>query len=104
MLRAWLRAYAAATSTTASYNTLFDAATPGETNKPAKTTTTAYREVLEGLWLLEPVPGWLASRNRLHLLTQTPKHHLADPALAAHLVGIDAGALLRGEGRCSRTA
>ena len=30
-------------------------------------------------------------------LTQAPKHHLADPALAAHLVGIDAGALLRGQ-------
>ncbi|MGI8807890.1 MAG: DUF4143 domain-containing protein, partial [Acidimicrobiales bacterium] len=34
----------------------------------------------------------------LHRLVAAPKHHLADPALAARLVGVDAGALLRGEG------
>ena len=96
--RAWLAAYAAATSTTTTYNKLLGAATPGETEKPAKTTTIAYRDVLERLYLLDPVPGWLPTRNRLSRLTQAPKHHLADPALAAHLAGIDAGALLRGEG------
>ncbi|MCU1492316.1 MAG: hypothetical protein JWO62_80 [Acidimicrobiaceae bacterium] len=97
-LRAWLAAYAAATSTTTTYNKLLGAATPGETEKPAKTTTIAYRDVLERLYLVDPVPGWLPTRNRLSRLTQAPKHHLADPALAAHLAGIDAGALLRGEG------
>lgn len=30
--------------------------------------------------------------------SDAPKHHLADPALAARLAGVDAGALLRGEG------
>jgi uncharacterized protein len=97
-LRAWLAAYAAATSTTTTYNKLLGAATPGEAEKPAKTTTIAYRDVLERLYLVDPVPGWLPTRNRLSRLTQAPKHHLADPALAAHLAGIDAGALLRGEG------
>jgi hypothetical protein len=96
-LRAWLTAYAAATATTASYNTLLDAATPGEADKPAKTTTIAYREVLSQLWLLEPVPGWVPGRSHLTRLTQTPKHHLADPALAAHLLGVDARALLAGQ-------
>lgn len=42
-LRAWLTAYAAATT---SCNTILDAATPGDTDKPAKTTTIAYRDVL----------------------------------------------------------
>ena len=96
-LHAWLSAYAAATATTTSYNSLLDAATAGETTKPAKTTTTAYRDVLSQLWLLDPVPGWVPNRNHLRRLTQPPKHHLADPALAAHLVGVDAGALLRGQ-------
>lgn len=96
-LHAWLSAYAAATATTTSYNSLLNAATPGESTKPAKTTTTAYRDVLSQLWLLDPVPGWAPNRNHLRRLTQAPKHHLADPALAAHLVGIDAGALLRGQ-------
>jgi predicted AAA+ superfamily ATPase len=96
-LRAWLAAYAAATATTASYNTILDAATPGETDKPAKTTTIAYREVLSQLWLLDPTPGWTPGGGRLSRLTQAPRHHLADPALAAHLLGVDAGALLRGK-------
>lgn len=42
----WLAAYAAASSTTASYQDILDAATPGEANKPAKTTTMVYREKL----------------------------------------------------------
>ncbi len=63
---------------------------------PAKTTVLAYREVLERLWLLEDLPGWMPTRNHLARLTQAPKHHLVDPALAARLLGVDEGALLRG--------
>src|SRR5205085_951900 len=95
-LRAWLAAYAAATATTASYNTILDAATPGEADKPAKTTTIAYREVLSQLWLLDPTPGWTPGGGRLSRLTQAPRHHLADPGLATHLLGVDQAALLRG--------
>lgn len=95
-LRGWLTAYAAATATTASYNSILDAATAGESNKPTKTTVIAYRDVLLQLWLVEPLPGWTPGRGHLHRLTQAPKHHLADPGLAAHLVGVDAGALLAG--------
>ena len=96
-LHAWLAAYAAATATTTSYNALLDAATAGEATKPARTTTSAYRDVLIQLWLLDPVPGWVPSWNHLKRLTQAPKHHLADPALAAHIMGVDADALLRGD-------
>ena len=95
-LRGWLTAYAAATATTASYATLLGAAHPGAASWPAKTTTAAYRDVLSRLWLLDPVPGWLPGRGHLSRLTQAPKHHLADPALSARLLGADEGALLRG--------
>jgi hypothetical protein len=98
-LLAWLTAYAAATATNASYNALLDAATPGESAKPTKVTSIAYRDVLSQLWLLDPVPGWYPGNNQLHRLTQAPKHHLADPALAATLLGINPDALLHGE-RC----
>jgi hypothetical protein len=54
----WLRAYAAATSTTASYTAVLDAATAGVSDKPARSTTIAYRDVLTQLWLLDPVPAW----------------------------------------------
>ncbi|WP_129664593.1 ATP-binding protein [Phytoactinopolyspora endophytica] len=93
-LRAWLEAFAAATATTAAYNAILDAATPGESDKPAKTTTIAYREVLSQLWLLDPVPGWLPVDNQIARLAQGPKHHLADPALAARLLDLDANTLL----------
>jgi predicted AAA+ superfamily ATPase len=97
-LRAWLAAYAAATSSTASYNTILDAATPGDASKPAKATTRAYREVLEQLWLLDPVPGWAPSHNPFTRLAQRPKHHLADTALAARLLRATQRTLLRDGG------
>jgi predicted AAA+ superfamily ATPase len=97
-LRRWLRAYAAATATTASYDRVRDAATSGEDSKPAKTTTLPYRDALERIWVLDPVPAWAPTNNRMSRLVAAPKHHLVDPALAARLVGIDAAALLRGEG------
>jgi uncharacterized protein len=95
-LRRWMRAYAAASSTTASFETIRDAATAGHGDKPAKTTTLPYRDVLERLWVLDPVEAWLPTRNRIARLSSPPKHQLADPALAARLVGVDAEVLLEG--------
>jgi len=95
----WLRAYAAATSTVASFEALRDAATPGEREKPSKATTQAYRDVLERLWILDPIPGWLPTRNHLRRLSTAPKHNLADPALAARLLGADVGALIGTDNR-----
>ncbi|MFC5379335.1 ATP-binding protein [Aquipuribacter nitratireducens] len=98
VLLGWLRAYAAATSTTSSYNRILDAATPGESDKPAKTTGMSYRDALTTLWLLDPVPGWSPTRSPPARLQQAPKHHLADPALAARLLGATTDTLLAGEG------
>ncbi len=95
-LRRWLAAYAAASSTTASYETIRDAASAGESDKPAKTTTRPYRAVLEQLWIIEPLPAWAPTRNRLRRLAAAPVHQLADPALAAQLLGVDTGALVDG--------
>ncbi|MCU0648302.1 MAG: DUF4143 domain-containing protein [Gemmatimonadaceae bacterium] len=95
-LRRWMRSYAAATATVTTLEKIRDASTGGEGETLAKTSVLAYRDVLERLFLLEPVPGWLPSRNHLNRLTQAPRHHLADPALAARLLGADEGALLHG--------
>ncbi len=97
VLRGWLAAYAAATASPASYTSILDAATPGDTEKPAKSTTIAYRDVLTQLWLLEPVPAWSPSQSTLSRLASAPKHHLVDPALAARLVGADEAFLLSGQ-------
>ena len=93
-LRRWLTAYAAATSTTASFETIRDAASTGG-NTPAKSTTLPYRSILEQLWIIEDVPGWLPTHNQLRRLATAPVHQLADPALAARLLGIDAESLTR---------
>lgn len=95
-LRSWLTAYAAATSLTTSYNTILRAAT-SEGDVPTRLTTASYREVLTRLWILDPLPGWLPTRNHLRRLTQAEKHHLADPALAARLMGTGQDALLAGQ-------
>lgn len=57
VLERWLAAYAAATATTSSFETIRDAATAGHREKPAKTTTMPYRDVLERLWIVEPLPA-----------------------------------------------
>lgn len=93
-LRRWMSAYGAATATTAAYDVIRDAATPGERDKPAKATVQGYREALERLWILDPLPAWLPTASHLRRLGSAPRHHLADPALAARLLGVDAGALL----------
>lgn len=93
----WMTAYAAATATTASFEAIRDASTSGQGDKPARTTVQPYREILERLWILDPVEAWLPTRNQLSRLAQPPKHHLADPALACRLLGVDEQALLSGE-------
>ncbi len=93
-LTRWLRAYAAASSTTTSYERLRVATTGGDGDQPAKTTTIAYRDNLNQLWLLDPVPGWTPANNAIRRLQQAPKHQLADPALAARLLGLSATTLL----------
>jgi len=95
-LRRWIAAYAAASSTTTTLEKIRKAATSGEGEVLSKNTVITYREVLTRLWIIEPVPGWLPSRSHLARLTQSPKHHLADPGLAARLLGISDEALLGG--------
>lgn len=41
-------------------------------------------------------PAWTPTRNRLRRLGASPVHQLADPALAARLLGIDTDALIDG--------
>jgi predicted AAA+ superfamily ATPase len=90
-------AYAAATATSASWEKVRDAATGGESEKPARTTVMPYRDVLERLYVLDPLPGWKPTRNHIARLTEPPKHHLADPALATTLLGLNSQRLLAGD-------
>lgn len=96
-LRRWMSAYAAAASTTTSFEKIRDASTGGQQDKPARSTVQPYREVLERLFILDALPGWKPTRGHIAELGLPPKHHLADPALAARLLGATADALLAGQ-------
>src|SRR5664280_1283092 len=95
-LRRWMIAYAGALSSTASYEKIRDAATAGNDEKPAKTTVHRYLDALERLWIIEPIPAWTPGRNDLARLALSPKHQVADPALAARLRGATIETLLEG--------
>lgn len=95
-LRRWMAAYAAASSTTATFEKIRDAASAGHEHKPSRNATQAYRDALARVWMLDDVPAWMPSNNRLRELGQAPKHQLADPALAAQLLGAQSATLLAG--------
>jgi predicted AAA+ superfamily ATPase len=44
--------------------------------------------------MLEPVPAWMPGKGFVSRLGQAPKHQVADPALAARLLKLDADGLL----------
>lgn len=96
-LRRWMRAYAAASSTTTSFEKIRRAAAGARGEEVSRRAAGPYRDALERLWILDPVPAWSPSRSHLSRLATSEKHQLADPALAARLVGATKGALLGGD-------
>lgn len=101
-LRSWLRAYAAATATTASWETVRNAASGERDTPPAKVTTIAYTEALIALGVLDPIDPWLPGLNHFKTAGQARKHHLVDPALAARLLRRSKRQLLTGDDGASR--
>lgn len=57
-----------------------------------------YRDLLQRLWVVDPLPAWSPVLASLKHLGQSPKHHLVDPGLAARLVGATADSLISGQG------
>lgn len=88
-LRAWLRSFAAATATTASWEAIRDGANAGSTEPPARSTTLPYRDALERLRIIDDLPPWLPTRNQFARSAAASKHFLADPALAMRLLNLD---------------
>ncbi len=97
-LQRWMTAYAAGTASTASYERIRQAAMSNQGYIPSRSATEPYREALERLWIVDPLPAWIPSRNYFSRLALPPKHHLADPALAARLLGLGLDDLLSGRG------
>jgi hypothetical protein len=91
-----MRAYAAATSGTASYEKIRRAAIGRDEPLVSRNAAAPYREVLQRLFQLDPVPAWAPSMSHLNRVTLPDKHPLADPALAARLLRVGAADLLQG--------
>jgi predicted AAA+ superfamily ATPase len=95
VLKAWLKAYAAATGSTTSYKKILVASTAGEDQKPAASTTLVYRDVLDTLYLTDRVDAWLPTDNHFTALGKAQKHYLVDPGLAARLLDLDKDGLIK---------
>jgi len=59
----------------------------------AKMTANNYISLLEDLSIIRQVPAW--HNKRLNRLNRSPKIHISDPGLAAHLLNVDVSALER---------
>jgi predicted AAA+ superfamily ATPase len=95
-LRRWMTAYAAATSTTASFEKIRRGTSSNAADEPARSTVIPYRDALRRLYVLDPVPAWRPAGSPLTELGDAEKHQLVDPALAARLVRATKGRLLDG--------
>ena len=96
-LRRWLAAYAAATASTATWETISRAASPGEGGSiPSRASTLGYRDALSRLGLLDPLPSWTPAGNEFGRLGCADKHFLSDPALTVRLLDLDASRLVSG--------
>jgi predicted AAA+ superfamily ATPase len=86
-LRRYFEAYAVNSGGVCDHKTIYDAAGLN------KKTASAYEDLFEKLFVVESVEPWMT--NRLSRLTHQPKRYVVDPALACHLLRLDARGILR---------
>jgi len=95
-MRAWLASYAAATATNASGATISEAAFSDSTGAVSINTMQSYKEILQGIGVIEQVPAWLPLGSLFSNLGKTPKHFLVDPAIAVSLLNVTKKNILQG--------
>jgi hypothetical protein len=92
----FLRAYAMASSTAKSMAKIIaDTGDPSADAMIARNTATSYHAGLYRMRIIDELDAWMPSLRSPRPLTQTPKRHLADPSLAAHLLRADSTRLRR---------
>ena len=95
-MKAWLASYAAAMATNASNTTIAAAAFSDKDGTVSSNTIQAYKEILQGIGVIEQVPAWLPFESLFSNLGKTPKHFLVDPALAVSLLNVTKKNILQG--------
>lgn len=94
LLRHWLKSYASATATLSSLESI--RLTQGPDSGPSKVTALNYLEMMQLLRIIEPVEAFSLSSKPARRVSGSPKHQLADPGLAAALLGVGSKQLLNG--------
>ena len=95
-LKSWMSAYAAAVATNATNATIAAAAFSDGNGTLSNNTIQFYKEILQGIGIIEQVPAWLPFGSLFSNLGKTPKHFLVDPALAVSMLKITKDNLLAG--------
>jgi predicted AAA+ superfamily ATPase len=93
-LRALLRSYARNVATTASIETIL-ADVMGSGITMSKSTAENYILDMKELFAINDQPAWNGNMRSRTPIRQTPKRHLADPSLAASLLGATPDKMLR---------
>jgi predicted AAA+ superfamily ATPase len=86
-LLSWMKSYAAAVGSSASYSEILEAAALGVRDKPSYRTITSYLDFLANIWVLDEISMWLPSSGTFGFIKQTPKHFLMDTGLTTKLLG-----------------
>ncbi|GAB3585346.1 DUF4143 domain-containing protein [Leifsonia lichenia] len=94
-LRRWLKAYSRATASTATHATIASGAQENDGDATPRQTVNRYRDALTQFWMLDELPATNLGLNGVRL-GDTPKHFLADPAIAARLLDLDEDRLIAG--------
>ncbi len=78
----------------ATYKTILTDISDGDEPLATTATIASYLNVLEDMYVIEEVPGWVPARRSPKRLSVKPKRYLADPSLAVALLGMNEEALL----------
>jgi len=88
-LKAWLKAYAAASSTTTNKTKILEAAMKDNVETITRQTANSYQEALSILYIVDELPNFLQVGKLFPALSKSSKHYLMDPALVVSLLDVD---------------
>jgi len=93
LMRRFLHAYAQQTAQATTIQTISTTVAGLRNSAVSRDTAAAYHQALARMWVVDDLPGWVPPARGKARFTTTPKRHLADPALAARLLGLSSTGL-----------
>lgn len=94
LVRRFLHAYAQLTAQPARLTTILQRAHDTDGDSPTRLTATTYVTALARMMIIDDIPAWAPTVRSPKRPTATPKRFLADPSLAAALLGMSTARML----------